>query len=164
MSRRPPRGRAGRGRRGCAATRSCARRAPQTLGRRRLDRAADALLRRRLNISYKRALFLLVLEYHGTITQHDLAVALGYSDPAVSSMLIGLKESGYVTTVPSREHRRKRLVTITRTGRAIVRTGRRMLDSHFAELMASAGVNADEYHEMTQKLQEAVATRMKGEQ
>jgi DNA-binding MarR family transcriptional regulator len=62
-----------------------------------LDRAADGLLRRRLNISYKRALFLLVLEHHGTITQHDLAVALGYSDPAVSSMLIGLKESGYLT-------------------------------------------------------------------
>jgi DNA-binding MarR family transcriptional regulator len=128
-----------------------------------LDRAADGLLRRRLNISYKRALFLLVLEHHGTITQHDLAVALGYSDPAVSSMLIGLKESGYLTAVPSREHRRKRLVTITPTGRAIVRAGQRMLDSHFAELMALAGVNAEEYQQMTQKLQHAVATRMKGE-
>jgi hypothetical protein len=33
-----------------------------------LDRAADGLLRKRLNISYKRALFLLVLKQHGTIS------------------------------------------------------------------------------------------------
>ncbi len=38
-----------------------------------------------------------------------------------------------------------------------------MLDSHFAELMASAGVNAEEYQQMTEKLQQAVATRIKGE-
>jgi DNA-binding MarR family transcriptional regulator len=128
-----------------------------------LDRAADGLLRKRLNISYKRALFLLVLKRHGTISQHDLAVALGYSDPAVSSMLIELGKSGYVATTPCPKHGRKRLVTITPAGNAIVRTGKRMLDSNFAELMASAGVDAEQYQQMTERLQQAVSIRMKGE-
>jgi DNA-binding MarR family transcriptional regulator len=126
-----------------------------------LDRAADSLLRKRFNISYKRALFLLVLKHHGTLTQHELAVALGYSDPAVSSMLTELEKSGYLTAAPSPEHGRKRLVTITRTGSELVRTGKRMLDSHFAELMASAGVDAEQYQQMTEQLQQALSTRMK---
>jgi DNA-binding MarR family transcriptional regulator len=125
-----------------------------------LDRAADSLLRKRLNISYKRALFLLVLKHHGTLTQHELAVALGYSDPAVSSMLTELEKSGYLTAAPSPEHGRKRLVTITRTGSELVRTGKRMLDSHFAELMASAGVDAEQYQQMTEQLQQALSVRV----
>jgi DNA-binding MarR family transcriptional regulator len=36
-----------------------------------MDRAADRLLRTHLGISYKRALFLFVLQQHGTITQHE---------------------------------------------------------------------------------------------
>ena len=78
-----------------------------------MDRAADKLLRTHLGISYKRALFLFVLQQHGTITQHALAVALGYSDPAVSTMLLELAKDGYIKTTPSPEHGRKRLVTIT---------------------------------------------------
>jgi DNA-binding MarR family transcriptional regulator len=128
-----------------------------------LDRAADGLLRKRLNISYKRALFLLVLKHHGTISQHDLAVALGYSDPAVSSMLIELEKSGYLNAVPSPKHGRKRLVTITPAGSALIRTGKRLLDSHFAALMASAGVDAEQYQQMTERLQQALSTRMNGE-
>src|SRR5581483_12506866 len=93
-----------------------------------LDRAADGLLQKHLNISYKRALFLLALRHHGTITQHELAVALGYSDPAVSGMLIELEKTGYLTTAPSPEHGRKRLVTITAAGSALVKTGKRILD------------------------------------
>jgi DNA-binding MarR family transcriptional regulator len=128
-----------------------------------LDRAADSLLRKRFNISYKRALFLLVLRHHGTLTQHELAVALGYSDPAVSSMVTELEKSGYLTAVPSPEHGRKRLVTITRTGSELVRTGKRMLDSHFAELVALAGVDAEQYQQMTERLQQALSTRIKEE-
>ncbi|MGA7237051.1 MAG: MarR family transcriptional regulator [Bryobacteraceae bacterium] len=128
-----------------------------------LDRAADGLLRKRLNISYKRALFLLVLKHHGTVTQHELATALGYSDPAVSTMLAELEKCGYLTAAPSPEHGRKRLVTITRAGSALVKAGTRMLDSRFAELMASAGVDAEQYQQMTEQLQQALSTGMKEE-
>lgn len=40
-----------------------------------LDRAADHFLRIQLGISYKRARFLIVLQYCGTVTQHALAVS-----------------------------------------------------------------------------------------
>src|SRR5215813_14970932 len=81
-----------------------------------LDRAADHLLRTQVGISYKRALFLIVLQHSGTVTQHELAVALGYSDPAVSTMLVELAKDGYLQTSQSPEHGRKRLVTITPKG------------------------------------------------
>ena len=128
-----------------------------------LDRAADGLLRKRLDISYKRALFLFVLKHHGTVTQHELAVALGYSDPAVSGMLIELEKSGYLTTEPSPDHGRKRLVTITAAGSALVKTGKRILDSRFAQLLESAGVDGMQYQQMTERLQQALSIRMREE-
>ena len=128
-----------------------------------LDRAADGLLRKRLNIPYKRALFLLVLKHHGTITQHELAVALGYSDPAVSGMLIELEKAGYLTTAPSPQHGRKRLVSITAAGSTLVKTGKRILDSRFADLLESAGVDGVQYQQMTERLQQALSIKMKEE-
>src|SRR4051812_45141001 len=90
-----------------------------------LDRAADKLLRAQLYMSYNRALFLLVLKQRGTISQHELAVALGYSDPAVSTMLLELSKEGYVTTSPSPDHGRIRLVTITSEGSEIMEKAKR---------------------------------------
>lgn len=129
-----------------------------------LDRAADQLLRTQVGISYKRALFLLVLQYHGTITQHELAVALGYSDPAVSAMLLELAKDGYIRTTPSPEHRRKRLVTITSQGSEVVAKGRHLLDAHFDQLMVTADVDAQHYRELTERVYQALVAAMKKEQ
>jgi DNA-binding MarR family transcriptional regulator len=129
-----------------------------------LDRAADQLLQAHVGISYKRALFLLVLHDHGTITQHELAVALGYSDPAISSMLLELAKGGYVKTAQSPEHGRKRLVTITPKGSEAVAQGRQLIASHFDQLMESAGVDSQHYHELTEQVYEALVTKMKKEQ
>lgn len=128
-----------------------------------LDRAADKLLRTQLGISYKRALFLLVLQQHGTVTQHELAVAMGYSDPAISTMLLELAKDGYLTTTPSPEHGRKRLVTITPKGSEGVTKGRQLLDSHFDQLMGNAGVDAQHYRELTEQLYETLVAKMKKE-
>jgi len=125
-----------------------------------LDRAADTLLRAQLGISYKRALFLLILQDHGTITQHELAVALGYSDPAVSVMLLQLAKDGYVTTTPSPEHGRKRFVTITPSGSEIVAKGRELLDARFDRLMVAAGVDPQHYSELTERVYRALVTKM----
>lgn len=126
-----------------------------------LDRAADKLLQSHVGISYKRALFLTVLQHCGTVTQHELAVALGYSDPAVSTMLVELVKDGYVQTIPSPEHGRKRLVTITPKGTEVVAKGRQLLDSHFDQLMVSADVDAQHYHELTERLYQALMTKIK---
>lgn len=129
-----------------------------------LDRAADTLLRAQVGISYKRALFLLMLQDHGTVTQHELAVALGYSDPAVSAMLLQLAKDGYVTTTPSPEHGRKRLVTITSQGSDLVAKGRDLLGVRFDQLMATAGVDAQHYSELTERVYQALVTKMEEEQ
>jgi DNA-binding MarR family transcriptional regulator len=129
-----------------------------------MNRAADQLLRTHVGISYKRALFLFVLHQHGTITQHELAVALGYSDPAVSTMLVELAKDGYIETTPSKAHRRKRLVTITPKGRQVITQARGLLDSHFDQLMVTAAVDAQHYRELTEQIYQALEAKLKREQ
>ena len=121
-----------------------------------LDRAADHFLRTQLGISYNRALFLIVLQHCGTVTQHELAVALGYSDPAVSTMLVELAKDDYVQITKSEAHGRKRLVTITPKGSEVVARGRQLLDARFDQLMARAGVDAQQLREITERLYRAL--------
>jgi DNA-binding MarR family transcriptional regulator len=121
-----------------------------------LDRAADHYLRTQVGISYKRAHFLIVLQSCGTVTQHELAVALGYSDPAVSTMLVALAKAGYVAITKSETHGRKRLVAITPRGNEVVARGRQLLDAHFDQLMARAGVDAQQLREITERLYRAL--------
>ena len=121
-----------------------------------LDRAADHFLRTQVGISYKRALFLIVLQHCGTVTQHELAVALGYSDPAVSTMLVELAKDGYVQITKSETHGRKRLVAITPKGSEVVARGRQLLDARFDQLMARAGVDAQQLRKITEQLYRAL--------
>src|SRR5947209_5355748 len=117
-----------------------------------LDRAADHALQTQVGLSYRRFLFLTVLHHSGTVTQHELAVALGYSDPAVSMMLGELAREGYLQTRQSPAHGRKRLVTITPTGTEVVAQGRQLLDAHFDQLLARAGVDAGQLRGITERL------------
>lgn len=128
-----------------------------------IDRAADQLLQAQVGISYRRFLFLTVLQHSGTVTQHELAVALGYSDPAVSTMLVELVSDGYVQTAKSPEHGRKRLVTIMPKGNEVVAQGRRLLDSHFDQLLDIADIDAQHYRELTERLHQALITKLKKE-
>ena len=128
-----------------------------------MDRAADHLLRTQVSISYSRFLFLTVLQHSGTVTQHELAVALGYSDPAVSTMLVELAKNGYIRTTPSPEHGRKRLVTITPKGNEVVAQGRQLLDSHFDQLMLIADIDAQHFRELTERLHQALIAKLKKE-
>jgi len=128
-----------------------------------MDRAADHLLQTQVSISYSRFLFLTVLQHSGTVTQHELAVALGYSDPAVSTMLVELAKDGYIRTTPSPEHGRKRLVTITPKGNEVVAQGRQLLDSHFDQLMLIADIDAQHFRELTERLHQALIAKMKKE-
>src|SRR2546430_55559 len=93
-----------------------------------LDREGEQLLRAELGLSYKRALFLFVLQFVGTVTQHKLAEALGYSDPAISAMLRELTKDGFVSTAPDPEHGRKQLVSLTPQGLEIALKARHVLD------------------------------------
>src|SRR5215472_747984 len=129
-----------------------------------LDRAADRLLQTQVGISYRRFLFLTVLQHCGTVTQHELAVALGYSDPAVSTMLVELARDGYLQTSQSPEHGRKRLVAITPKGNEVVARGRQLLDESFDQLLAQASVDARQLREITERLYQALMAKLKKEQ
>jgi DNA-binding MarR family transcriptional regulator len=129
-----------------------------------LDRAADKLLRVHVGISYKRALFLVALQHHEARTQHELAVALGYSDPAVSTMLLELVKDGYVSITQSQAHGRKRLVAITPAGSELITKGRELLDAQFGLLMVSAGVDAPHYAALTDQIYHALMTTLPKEQ
>jgi DNA-binding MarR family transcriptional regulator len=129
-----------------------------------LDRAADRLLQTEVGISYKRALFLTVLQHSGTVIQHELAIALGYSDPAVSTMLVELAKDGYVQTAPSATHGRKRLVTITPKGTEAVARSRRVLDAHFDQLLAIADVDTEQIRDLADRLHRALTTKLMKDQ
>jgi DNA-binding MarR family transcriptional regulator len=129
-----------------------------------LDRAADRLLQSQVGISYKRFLFLTVLQHCGTVTQHELAVALGYSDPAVSTMLVELAKEGYLQTTPSETHGRKRMVSITARGSEIVTQGRLVLDTHFDQLMDIAGVDDHQLRDIAERLYRALMMKTQEEQ
>jgi DNA-binding MarR family transcriptional regulator len=117
-----------------------------------LDRYADELLKTKFNITYKRFLFLAVLQSKENMTQHDLAIALGYSDPAVSIMLIQLTKDDYVTIKVSPSHARKRIVSLTKKGDTLVTECRVLLDSKFSKLLSWSDVNGKEYNDLTEKL------------
>jgi DNA-binding MarR family transcriptional regulator len=116
-----------------------------------------------MGISYKRAVFLLVLEQCGTVTQHALAVALGYSDPSVSIMLVELAKEGYLQTAVSPEHARKRLVSITAKGSEVVAQGKQLLDARFDQLMQAAGVDAQHYRDLNEQVYLALVAKIKKE-
>ncbi|HEU5345823.1 MAG TPA: MarR family transcriptional regulator [Ktedonobacterales bacterium] len=126
-----------------------------------LDREAERLLQDQVGVSYKRILFLTVLRDCGTVTQHELAVALGYSDPAVSVMLGELTKDGLVATAPSATHGRKRLVSITPKGAEVVTRGRRVLDTSFDELLVRAEVDGQRLRESAARLYQAVLAKGK---
>jgi DNA-binding MarR family transcriptional regulator len=126
-----------------------------------LDNAAYQLLSTNFGITYKRAMFLFALQMKGTLTQHELALVLGYSDPAVSTMLQELAREGYIMTTQSPEHARKRLVSLTPQGQELAAKGRNLLDSHFDLLMERAGIDAQQLSELVEKLQNTLDAKMK---
>ena len=128
-----------------------------------LESEAERLLRAQTGVSYRRLLFLFVLQSQESITQHRLAQLLGYSDPAISTMLRELVKEGYVTTGPDPEHARKRLVHITPRGLELARRCRRLLDAHFDELIQIAGVDDQQLQAMTRRLLAALASKTQKE-
>lgn len=128
-----------------------------------LDRGADALLRHRFGISYSRALALDALLGRAGMTQHELAHVLGRTDPAVSVMLTELTEAGHTVVLPDPAHKRKRRVHLTPAGEQLARGISTLLSEKFLELVERAGIDADAYTGMTQRLYAALTTKQREE-
>lgn len=123
-----------------------------------MEKAGDKILMENLGLPFKRGRFLAVLLQAGSLTQHNLAKALGFSDPAVSTMMVELVKAGYVTINIDPDHARKRLVALTEKGRAITTKGTRLLNQHFKEVIAKAHVNSEEYGSLTKRIFEALVS------
>jgi DNA-binding MarR family transcriptional regulator len=117
-----------------------------------LDRAADAMLRDQFNISYSRALALVMLKDQPGITQHQLALTLGHTDPAVSAILLELTKNGYVTTRTSPLHKRKKEVQLTPQGQQLADEAHAYLDEKFTTLLQAANVDGVRYDQLTKQL------------
>jgi len=124
-----------------------------------LDRAADSLLRDQFNISYSRALVLVMLQDQPGITQHQLAQTLGHTDPAVSAILLELARDGYVTSQTSPLHKRKKEVQLTLKGQKLARQAHAYLNQKFDSLLLAANVDGTLYDQLTKQLYSALTTK-----
>src|SRR5882757_9635935 len=80
-------------------------------------------------LTYSQMRLLGTLEDVQPVTQHQLAQALSVSDPAISRALRPLETAGLVAVRTDPEHGRRRLVSITETGRnAFHATGKPLYD------------------------------------
>lgn len=115
-----------------------------------MDRTADRVLRRELDLSYRRAIVLLVADREGPMNQRMLAALLGHTEPAISTMLRELSARGLVAleAVDGRERR----VSITEEGRRVVTASRGLMTPMFEQVVDRAGVDADALGEQLQKL------------
>jgi DNA-binding MarR family transcriptional regulator len=128
-----------------------------------LERAADGILRQHLGVSFSRFYCLTALAHFDEVTQHDLAVAVGYTDPSISTMVMELHRDDLVAVRQSAEHRRKRLVSLTPQGRELVTRGSGLLEEHLAELMKVARVDVEAYGAMTERLLTALLNKKMGQ-
>ena len=117
-----------------------------------MNRVADRVLQAELDVSYSRFYCLLNVQQYGGGTQHDIATAMGYSDPAISKMLGELSESGYVEVTKDPRHGRRRIVELTAEGQEIVSKSLELLDECFADAVRIAGVSEAVYYKQTQAL------------
>jgi len=124
-----------------------------------MDRTADRLLHQKLNISYNRFYFLFVINELSTPTQHAIATALGYSDPAVSTMLAELTKIDLVSVTVDPKHARRRVVTLTNKGRQTIRVALDLLDACFRDVAMRAGVDEAVFGAQANKLYAALVQK-----
>lgn len=117
-----------------------------------MNRAAERELRRKLAISYSRFYFLVSILQNPGVSQHALAKAMGYSDPAVSTMCAELIRDGLIKVTIDPQHRRRRAVNLTGKGQILVEKCLALLDACFTDVIIVAGVPEPIYGQQTQAL------------
>ena len=121
-----------------------------------MDKVAHTELKKKLSLSYNRFYFLLTIGQGGSQTQHSLAMSLGYSDPAVSNMLVELLEDSYVSVSVDPGHKRRRLISLTPQGKEILNQAIKVLDECFSSVAHAAGIDESKYGSESQRLLEAM--------
>jgi len=123
----------------------------------RMDRKADQVLRRDYDLPLSWGRLLITLAKTGPLTQHDLALRLSHSDPAISRQLERMSESGLLTVTVHPSHRRKRLVDLTSLGREMVIQASSTLDELLQSDMIRAGIDIQRFADCVAALAEELA-------
>jgi DNA-binding MarR family transcriptional regulator len=105
-------------------------------------------------LTYSQLRLLGTLEDIQPATQHRLAQALSVSDPAVSRALRPLETDGLVRITPDPDHGRRRLVSLTDTGRAAFHAEGIPLSEELRTALVTAGFPYDRYLDDTLRLAE----------
>src|SRR5690625_5601829 len=85
-----------------------------------LERSGDSLVRTSFGVTYSRALLLRAVAAQPGISQRELADALGYTAPAVSSLLKEIRLSGLIAVSESSANKRVNEVFLTVEGVELV--------------------------------------------
>ncbi|AHH98956.1 hypothetical protein GCM10010174_48320 [Kutzneria viridogrisea] len=96
-------------------------------------------------LSYSQMRLLGTLEDIQPVTQHQLAQALSVSDPAISRALRPLEAAGLVQVRLDPEHGRRRLVSITETGRKAFHDSGKPLYEELRNGLLEAGFPYERY-------------------
>ncbi len=98
---------------------------------------ADGLRRRQLTLPRRR--LLMFLHESGPLRSSELAQRLAVTPRAVTALVDGLVESGYVERRPDPSDRRAMFVELTESGTAICSDMQRSFDSFATQLFAGIG-------------------------
>jgi DNA-binding MarR family transcriptional regulator len=122
----------------------------------RLDRAADAILRRELGVSYRRFMPLFAIRDLGASTQRALAERLDVSEPAVSRMTAVLHDAGLLVAEADPSGGNRRSLRLTPAGDELVDAAQALLSERFTDLVARSGIPAAAYSRHTKALLRAL--------
>jgi DNA-binding MarR family transcriptional regulator len=117
-----------------------------------LDRAADDILQERFGITFNRYLTLLTLQRLGQVTQRELAVELGVSEPSVSRSVPVLADEGFLTVTSVAGGGNRRRIELTAVGEKLVDDAADLLEGSFGELMSAVGMEPDQILGITNPL------------
>jgi DNA-binding MarR family transcriptional regulator len=122
-----------------------------------MDRAADRILRAELDLPYRRYLVLYGVDQLDVVTQRALADWLGVTEPSVSRMTRTMVEAGLIEADPDPAGGNRRILILTKHGRAALKKGGSLLEDRLADLVDSAGVSYNDYCDATMRLLAALS-------
>lgn len=128
-----------------------------------LERRGDALVRATFGVTYSRALLLRAVAARPGIRQRELAEVLGYTAPAVSSLLKEIRLTGLVTVSESSASKRVNEVFLTAEGAELATEISKLLGRRFDEVLRTAAVDEGELTEMLSRIETALSGRKDSE-
>lgn len=109
---------------------------------RSLDRSAEVRLAP-FGLTYARYLALVVVGDHDDLTQRELAVALGQSEPTASRTAAALADAGWLNVVRTPGTGNRRMLRLTPSGRDLLDRASASLGNDFDDVVRSIGQDPD---------------------